>query len=93
MCLVISIPPARMSFKEFSIDWIRWLCVTTRNSSSSLISCRNLNKPRLKHCVTLIPCTVACLPGRGRSVRQACHAWQVCQAGGGACGEHATRGT
>ena len=30
---------------------------------------------------------------RGRSVRRACHAWHVFRAGGGACGEHATRGT
>ena len=26
-------------------------------------------------------------------MRRACHAWHVGQAGGGACGEHATRGT
>ena len=36
---------------------------------------------------------VAHEPGRGRSVRRACHAWHVGQAGGGACGRHATRGT
>ena len=36
---------------------------------------------------------VAHAPGGRRSVRRACHAWHMRQAGGGACGVRATRGT
>ena len=36
---------------------------------------------------------VAHAPGRRRSVRRTCHAWHMRQAGGGACGLRATRGT